>query len=132
MSPIYAIVAVWLVSSAVVLVLEKLELITSISATAGYIGYCGIIYASFKAPRDRSLFEGFQLRGWRVPIATLALVWTVVVVGALTVPTIDGGRLAAWTTLSGISVGILIYFALIRRRISRGEAGPPVTADGDE
>jgi len=124
-SPVYAILVVWLVSSSVVLGLEELGLITSISATAGYLGYGGIILASLRAPRGRAQDGRFTLGRWRVPIAVAALVWTAVVAGALTIPSLDGSHLAAWSTLVGIGVGTVLYFTLIRRRIARGQAGPP-------
>jgi amino acid transporter len=131
-SPVHAIVVVWLITAAVVLGFEKLALITSISATAGYLGYAGIILASFRAPPDSGRGEGFHLGRWRMPIAVAALIWTVVVVGALTIPRLDGARLAAWSTLAGIAVGIAVYSLVIRGRIARGQAGPPNRQDPAE
>jgi amino acid transporter len=124
-SPQNAILLVAIVSSAVVLGLEKLELITSISVTAGYLGYGGIILASFAASQQTSSAEGFGLGRWRIPIAVAALTWTIFVVGALTIPSLDDAHMAAQGTALGIVVGALFYFFLIRRRIQRGEAGPP-------
>jgi amino acid transporter len=124
-SPVYAIVLVWLVSSAVVLGLEKLEVITSISCTAGYVGYGAIILASLRASHRRAEAEGFSLGRWRVPVCLMALAWTIVVVGALTIPELDGDHLAAKSTLVGVAAGAILYFSLIRGRIRRGEAGPP-------
>lgn len=124
-SPVAAIVIVWLITSAVVLGFKKLALITSISATAGYLGYGGIILASFRAPAGCGRAEGFGLGRLRIPVAATALLWTTLVAAALTVPSLDGAHVAAWSTLVGIAVGIVVYFGLIRRRIARGRAGPP-------
>ncbi len=124
-SPTGAILAVWLLSTGVVLSLEKLELITSISATAGYMGYALIVWCSFKVPRSVDVAGRFTLGNWQRPIAALAFVWTLVLVAALTIPAIDGGHLAAISTSCGMMVGLLIYVIHVRGRIEAGQAGPP-------
>ena len=55
-----------------------------------------------------------------------ALVWTAVVVLALTVPEIDGGHLPVISTAAGLGLGLLVYTGVVQGRLARGEAGPPV------
>ena len=49
-TPRNAILFIWAVSSAVVLGLPSLDIITQISAVAGYLGYAGIVIAALRAP----------------------------------------------------------------------------------
>ena len=111
----------------VILGLRRLEIITSISAAAGFTGYAGIIFASLQA---RGEAEGFSLGRWKVPIRLAALGWTIIVVLALTIPEADSSpdaipHLAAKSTLTVGAVGLALYFGLIRSRILRGTAGLP-------
>jgi len=129
-APVYAILLVWVSSSLVVLTLERLDLITSISAVAGYLGYGGIILTSFRTPESTGMTGMFTLGRWRVPIAVGALAWTALVVVALTLPTTDGSHVPAWSTSIGIIVGVAVYFGMIRKRILSGRAGPPSTTRG--
>ncbi len=126
-SPTGAIALVWGVAVLVALTLQKLELITSISATAGYLGYACIVWASLRAPQRRQFDTTFRLGSWRTPVAVAAFAWTLLVVCALTVPEVDGGHLALWSTSAGVAVGLGLYFGLARPRILRGNAGPPST-----
>jgi amino acid transporter len=126
-TPAGAILLVWLVSTAVILGLRRLEIITSISAAAGFLGYAGIVWASFRARPESG---GFSLGRLQNPVRLLALVWTAVVVLALTIPEADSSpgvirHLSAKSTLVVCAVGLACYFGLIRGRIMRGEAGPP-------
>ncbi|MBI1784209.1 amino acid permease [Candidatus Sumerlaeota bacterium] len=125
-TPTRAIISVWVIASALVAALPKLDVITSISAVAGYLGYGAIILASlFTRHRTDGITGGFELGPCRRPIGWSALVWTILLVGALTIPSLDGGHLPALATLGAILLGVGLYFAVIRRRILRGEAGPP-------
>jgi len=128
-TPAGAIVLVWAVSTAVILGFRRLEIITSISAASGFLGYAGIIWASFRA---RGGSAGFTLGRMQAPIRFSALVWTLLVVAALTIPDADTSpgaiaHLPAKSTFAAIVTGTAIYLLLIRRRIARGEAGPPRT-----
>lgn len=133
-TPSYAIGTVWLISSAVVLGLEKLAVITSISAVSGYLGYAGILWAAL-ASAKRSAWAAsdsqaqeeatFSLGRWRRPIGMGALLWTLLLTAALTIPAVDGGHLPAITTAVACTLGAAIYFALVRKRILQGTAGPP-------
>ncbi|REK18155.1 MAG: amino acid permease [Planctomycetota bacterium] len=126
-TPAGAIVLVWAVSNAVILGFGRLEIITSISAAAGFLGYAGIVWASFRA---RGHAEGFSLGKLQTPLRLAALIWTLTVVAALTIPDSGAGsesiaHLPAKSTLAACAMGGVIYAAIVRRRIARGEAGPP-------
>ncbi len=128
-TPRNAIVFVWAVSSAVVLGLPTLDIITQISAVAGYLGYAGIVVAALRAPAIRPS-EGFRLGAARPWIGVAALLWVLGVVAALTVPAtplagISTDHLPAVSTAVALGFGGLLYLGLIRGRLLRGEAGPP-------
>lgn len=130
-TPRNAILFIWAVSSAVVLGLPSLDIITQISAVAGYLGYAGIVIAALRRPTT-TVTEGFRLGAARRWIGGAALVWVVGLVAALTIPPtplpgIATQHLPALSTAIAIAVGIVLYFGLIRRRLVRGEAGPPPT-----
>ncbi|MFO0945157.1 MAG: amino acid permease [Planctomycetota bacterium] len=133
-TPAGAIVLVWLVSTAVILGFRRLEIITSVSAAAGYLGYMGIIAAAFRARGDA---EGFSLRGMQFAVRAAAFVWVTIIVAALTIPEADSSpnaisRLPAKSTFAACAVGAGIYWTIIRGRIRRGEAGPPRAGAIDE
>jgi hypothetical protein len=58
-------------------------------------------------------------------VRIVALVWTILLVLALTVPDTGDGRMPAKATTTAVIVGAVLYAMLVRRRILRGEAGPP-------
>jgi amino acid transporter len=125
-TPITAIVVVWLLCSLVVLALEQLYLITSISAVAAYSVYGLTIFAFIRNSRsgaeENAPPKSF---GWKYVIALTALVWTVFLIGALTIPAVDGGHVPAIATGLGLILGVILYFAVVRRRLIQGIAGPP-------
>jgi len=128
-SPRNAILFIWLLSSAVVLALPTLDVITQISAVAGYVGYAGIVAAALRAPAAPAA-AGLSLGRLRTPVAALALVWTLLVVAALTVPPlplegIATRHLPAISSATGVAVGVVVYLTCIRPRIFAGSAGPP-------
>jgi amino acid transporter len=59
-TPRNAILFIWAASSAVVLGLPTLDIITQISAVAGYLGYAGIVIAALRQP-DSTVTEVFGL-----------------------------------------------------------------------
>ena len=127
-TPAGAILLVWLVSTAVLLGFRRLEIINSISATAGFLGYAGIVWASFRA---RGHASGFSLGIFQTPVRVAALLWTILVVAALTIPNADPtpgaiSHLPAKSTLAASAIGGTIYFLVVRRRIVQGRAGPPL------
>jgi amino acid transporter len=128
-TPRNAILFIWAVSSAVVLGLPSLDIITQISAVAGYLGYAGIVIAALRPPAVVQT-EGFRLGRARSWIGGAALVWVIGLVAALTVPPtplpgIQTEHLPAQSTAVAIAGGIAVYFVLIRPRLLRGQAGPP-------
>jgi len=133
--PHTAVLLVWAVSVLCVILLRHLELITSISAVAGYLGYAGIIYAAISSAGDKNKStKDFSLGKFRQPIQIIALTWTMIVVGALTLPAtqipgLSETHLPAKSTFMAILFGIGIYFWIIKKRINAGLAGPP---DGSE
>jgi amino acid transporter len=129
-TPRNAILFIWAVSSTVVLILPTLDVITLISAVAGYLGYAGIILAALRS-RPAPSSNGFRLGQARTWIGWTALLWVLGVVAALTIPAtpIAGIRtqhLPAISTTAGIALGIILYALFVRPRLLRGEAGPPV------
>jgi amino acid transporter len=130
-TPRNAILFLWATSSLVVVALPNLEVITQISAVAGYLGYAGILIAALRAPpADGTTGHGFSLGRWRGWIAGAALLWVLGVVAALTVPPtelpgIRTRHLPALSTAVAVGVGGGLYLGVIRGRLRRGEAGPP-------
>ena len=103
-TPAGAILLVWAISTAVILGFRRLEIITSISAASGFLGYAGIIWASFRA---KGAAAGFSLGRLQTPIRLGAFVWTLAVVAALTIPDADTtseaiAHLPAKSTLAAI------------------------------
>ena len=128
-SPTGAIAIVALISIAVVLILDDLAKITSVSATAGYLGYSAIALCAFLAKPGDTSGEYFSLGRLRKPICLIAIVWTLGVVAALTIPKIDGGHQSAISTSIGIAAGIILYFLFVYSRIRQGTAGPTSEQD---
>jgi uncharacterized membrane protein len=95
------------------------------------LGYAGIIYAAIIGSRNkRDVATGFSLGKFRQPIQIMAIIWTLIVVSALTfpatkIPGLDETHLPAKSTFIAIILGIVIYFGIIQKRIIKGEAGPP-------
>jgi amino acid transporter len=128
-TPAAAIAFVWAISSAVVIALPVLDVVTQISAVAGYIGYAGILLAAICAgsPPPEG---GFTLGGARPVVGWAALAWVVGVVLALTLPAsefpgVATRHLPAVSTAVAAAVGLALYAGFTRRRILGGAAGPP-------
>ncbi len=129
-TPRNAILFIWGVSSAVVLGLPSLDIITQISAVAGYLGYAGIVVAALCSVPPPAT-DGFRLGRARLWIGGAALVWVLGVVAALTIPAtplagIRTQHLPALSTTVGVVLGVVIYLVVVRPRLRRGEAGPPM------
>jgi amino acid transporter len=133
-TPRNAILFIWAVASAVVLGLPTLDIITQISAVAGYLGYAGIVIAALRAPRVTRT-DGFRLGRARRWVGAAALVWVLGVVAALTLPPtplagIETEHLPVLSMALAVLVGVGLYVGLVRPRLQRGEAGPPAAAPG--
>ncbi len=125
-TPRNALLLVWLLSTAVVLFFRQTDLISSISAVAGYLGYACIMLAAL-----RQLRENGRLKSRETIIAILALLWTIGLAAALTIPETDlpgwsDKHLPAKATSIALLAGAAIYLFSTRRRIRLGEAGPPL------
>jgi len=125
--PANATIMVWGLSCLSILLFPKIELITTVSAIAAFAGYAGIMLASLMSPASPRLdFIGKFKR----PIEVLALLWTLIIVAALTIPEteIEGiatRHLPAWSALAVIVSGILVYLISVRPKIRNHAAGPP-------
>jgi amino acid transporter len=118
-TPQTATLVVFGFSCLAVLLFRKIELITSVSALAAFIGYAGIMYASMR--------EKVRL------ISILAFVWSLIVVAAIAIPEIEITGVAikhlpAVSALVVILFGGILYLLFVRRRILLGKAGPPVNS----
>lgn len=119
-TPQSATIAVWAFSCGAVLIFRRIEVITSVSALASFIGYAGIMWACFR--------EKFSL------LTFTALIWSLIVVAALAIPeTIIPGlsirHLPALAALIVFLAGSLLYLFFVRPRIINGKAGPPPTTN---
>lgn len=115
-TPRKATIAVWLISSLVIVLFHKIELISSISALASYLGYAGIMWACL---RDQKSFLAFA-----------ALCWSIFIALALALPeseasSVEPKHLPALAVGTVFVVGALIYQFYTRNKINKGEAGPP-------
>ena len=79
-SPSNSLIFIGVISTFFVVIFEKIEMITSVSAISGYMGYCGIIYSSFFLTASSSVN--------RIPLILkiIALTWCVFVVLCLLLP----------------------------------------------
>lgn len=117
-TPRGATLAVCIFSSLVVVTLSRIEVITSVSALASFIGYAGIMYGAAKG-KHRFL-----------PIA--AMCWSLLVIAALSIPEtttpgFDTKHLPAISTFIATLAGLFIYLTYTKRRLDKGIAGPPQT-----
>ena len=133
-SPRNATIVVWALGCLFVLLVRQLAIITNISAVAGYIGYCGIMIATIRTSNNYSKVEGFSLGKWRKTTQITALLWTLFVVCALTIPAtrLEGmseTHLPAKSTAAALMLGIIVYFFFTRQKILAGEAGPPTISN---
>ena len=135
-APRNAILLIFLLSSLVIVFLPRLDMITQISAVAGYMGYAGIVLAVLMT-RVPPPTAGFRLGAARPVLGTLAFFWVLGVVLALTVPAseIEGfetRHLPAWSTAGGCLLGLCVYLGLVRKRLLEGRAGPPRAAASNQ
>jgi hypothetical protein len=80
--------------------------------------------------RDSGSVEGFRLGKMKTVVRGASLVWTLLIVAALTlpkteIPGMDIKHLPALSALVAILAGIVLYFASVRKKIKQGIAGPP-------
>jgi amino acid transporter len=128
-TPRHAVWLVWGFSTASILFFRRIEMVTNVSALASYLGYSGILYAALRGTRSEgSAF--LHPAGWQRPVQWAALIWTLSVVLALSVPetVVDGfetRHLPALSTGTALGLGVMLYLLFVRDRIRTGRAGPP-------
>ena len=85
-SPSNSLIFIGVISTLFIIIFKKIELITSVSAISGYIGYCGIIYSSFFLTGNNFINKIPKV------LKTIGLVWCVFVVLCLLLPgqAVDG------------------------------------------
>jgi amino acid transporter len=129
--PRNAIWLVWGLNAIFVVVLTRIgqfDVVTSLSTIAGYLGYAGIVAAAVRCPTEASPGH-FRLGVLRLPIALMALAWTLGLVAVLVAPLTNADQpyVPLVATVIGLTVGVLIYVVSIRARIRSGQAGPPLS-----
>ena len=108
-SPGNSLILIGILATIFIIVFNKIEVITSVSAIAGYIGYCGIIFSSFYLKHDsKSGIKTSKL------LKFFTLVWCVFVVMCLIIPgqSIEGfdtDYIPAISTLIFLILGLIIF-----------------------
>ena len=108
-SPGNSLILIGILATIFIIVFNKIEVITSVSAIAGYIGYCGIIFSSFYLKHDTK--SGIKTSK---TLKFLTLLWCVFVVMCLIIPgqSIEGfdtEYIPAISTLIFIILGLIIF-----------------------
>lgn len=65
----------------------------------------------------------FDLGRWLTPLMITGVLWCLAVIAYMTIPAVN--HIAAIYALGAIALAILQWVFLLRRRIARGDAGPP-------
>jgi len=104
-SPSNSLIFIGVISTLFIIIFKKIELITSVSAISGYIGYCGIIYSSFFLTGNNFINKIPKV------LKTIGLVWCVFVVLCLLLPgqAVDGFNFEYIHAIS-LSVFMIIGF----------------------
>jgi len=129
-TPGWAVLIVWALGCLFVITIRRLEIITSISAVSAYLGYFGIMISTLITKKEKSVDDSFSLGFFRKPVRWMSLIWTVLVVAALTIPAnkiagLQETHIPAKSTFIALVAGIAVYIFIIRPRIRKGQAGPP-------
>ena len=108
-SPGNSLILIAILATIFIIVFNKIEIITSVSAIAGYIGYCGIIFSSFYLKHDGK--SGIKTSK---TLKFLTLLWCVFVVMCLIIPGqsiqgFDTEYVPAISTLIFIILGLIIF-----------------------
>ena len=126
-TPIVTIIAVGAVTVGVnFLSSGEAAKVTAIVAVVCMITYATSMVAVLFANRRGDIPEAgegrFDLGRWLVPMAVVGLAWSIVVILFMTVPAVNhaAGEYTVYFELAGVAW----YFAALRRRLRRGDAGP--------
>ncbi len=112
-SPSNSIYIISLLGTFFILFFKQIEIITSVSAICGYIGYCGIIFSSFFAD-SKTAIKSFHFSKFQTPIKVFAILWCLFVIVCLIAPgqKIEGfytEYVPAISTFVFLVMGYLIY-----------------------
>jgi amino acid transporter len=135
-TPQVATLTVWFLSCVAILTFRRIEIITSVGTVAAYLGYSGIMLGTLITAKDKMMVKGFSLGKFKTPVRGAALIWTLLIVAALTlpeteVPGMDIKHLPALSALVAIVAGTGLYFGSVRKKIRQGIAGPPGQKDNN-
>ena len=106
-SPGNSLILIGILATLFIVIFNKIEVITSVSAIAGYTGYCGIIFSSFYLKENnKSGIKTSKLTKF------FTLLWCVFVVLCLIIP---GQSIEGFNTeyIPAISTGIFIILGII-------------------
>jgi amino acid transporter len=129
-TPQIATLVIWIFSSLIILMVRRIEIITSVGTLAAYLGYSGIMLSTIITTKKLKESPGFTLGKWRMPIQIVALIWTLIVVASLSIPETEIPEISMrhlpvfMATLATIAGGIF-YMIYVRGKINAGVAGPP-------
>lgn len=102
---------------------QTMALIVGMASVGYYAVYALTCLAAIIAARRGTLVRAstFSLGNWATPIRWIALIWTVLVVLELTIPTANQQT----ALMAGVFfiIAVVWYVAVLRRRINDGEAG---------
>jgi amino acid transporter len=113
-SPYVVIIVVSVIAILFTLIAKVEAIITSVSSVAIYSGYGLVIIAGMINRRGLRNPEGtFTLKRWHIPASIAALVWLVIAIVALTLP--SPGHNAFYVFVGVIVLGTLWYFVWVRR-----------------
>jgi amino acid transporter len=104
--------------------------IFAITATMYYGTYLMTMVVAQLAKRRGTLGDAppghFDLGKALSPFTTIGTIWCLIVIGYMTIPEVN--HLAAQYSLGALGLGLLQWVFILRHRIARGQAGPPMTA----
>jgi amino acid transporter len=93
-----------------------------------YVIYLMIVLSYAVRRRDLDVARGeFSLGFWARPVIAIALTWVLTALGAVSLPRVF--RQADYVSGAVIALAALWYFAALRGRLARGEAGVDLITD---
>ncbi len=134
-TPIYSILLVGLVSLIVNLLSAGLiNRVVAIVAVTYYGTYVFTMVATLIGARRGTIPDApagyFNLGRWLKPMAWIGIGWSIVVLAYMTLPVVN--HVAGEYTIYFEILGVVWFFAYLRKRLKTGAAGPPLTAHVEE